>query len=206
MRHKDTLGNSGSIGAGDLQWMTAGRGILHEEMPQARPGGIAGFQLWVNLPASQKMAPPRYQDVRAAQIRETPLEGGAVVRVIAGKASGVTGPVKGIAADPTYLDVSIPAGASFTLPAEAGHSSFVYVFEGEAVFPGGAKVAAPGLAVLGEGGQVQVSAGKAGARFLLVCGKPLREPIARYGPFVMNTREEIEQTLKEIREGTFIVA
>ena len=206
VRHKDTLGNSGSIGAGDLQWMTAGRGILHEEMPQAKPGGITGFQLWVNLPAKLKMTPPRYQDVRAAQVRETPLEGGARVRVIAGKAGGVTGPVTGIAADPTYLDVSIPAGASFTLPAEAGHSSFVYVFEGEAVFPGGTKVAAPGLAVLGEGGQVQASAGKAGTRFLLVCGKPLGEPIARYGPFVMNTREEIEQTLKEIREGTFIVA
>ena len=204
VRHKDTLGNAGSIGAGDLQWMTAGRGIMHEEMPQAKPGGIAGFQLWVNLPAKLKMTPPRYQDVRAAQIRATPMEGGAVVRVIAGKAGGVAGPVTGIAADPTYLDVSIPAGGSFTLPAEPGHSSFAYVFEGEALFPGGAKVAASRLAVLGEGGRVEAAAGAGGARFLLVCGKPMGEPVARYGPFVMNTREEIEQTLRELREGTFV--
>lgn len=206
VRHKDTLGNSGSIGAGDLQWMTAGRGIMHEEMPQARPGGIAGFQLWVNLPARLKMTPPRYQDVRAAQVRETPLEGGAVVRVIAGKAGGVVGPVTGIAADPAYLDVSIPADGSFTLPVAWGHSAFAYVFEGEAVFPGGTRVVAPALAVLGDGDQTQASAGGAPARFLLVSGKPLGEPIARYGPFVMNTREEIEQTLRELREGTFVTA
>ncbi|MDO8730664.1 MAG: pirin family protein [Candidatus Omnitrophota bacterium] len=204
VRHKDTLGNSGSIGAGDLQWMTAGRGILHEEMPQDGPGGIAGFQLWVNLPAKLKMTPPRYQDVRSGQIPVIRKENGTEIRVITGCVGKTTGPVKGIAADPVYLDVLVPAGGSFALPVEKGHSAFVYVFEGEVLFPGAEPVRAPALAVLGDGDRVEMKAGGKPARFLLVSGKPLGEPIARYGPFVMNTREEIEQTLKEIREGTFI--
>lgn len=206
VRHKDTLGNSGSIGAGDVQWMTAGRGIMHEEMPQAKPGGILGFQLWVNLPAKLKMTRPRYQDIRADQIREVRREDGSRIRVITGRVGQVSGPVAGIAADPLYLDVSVPAGGSFTLPVERGHSAFAYLFEGEAAFAGGAPVSARRLVVLGGGDEVQAAAGKTAARFLLISGKPLGEPVARYGPFVMNTREEIEQTLREIREGSFITA
>ena len=204
VRHKDTLGNSGSIGKGDVQWMTAGRGILHEEMPQARPEGIAGFQLWVNLPAKLKMTPPRYQGILSDQIPEIRDEKGTRIRVITGKVGKVAGPVAGIAADPIYLDVFLPAGGSFTLPVERGHSAFAYLFQGKAVFPGADRISAPGLVVLDDGDQVEVKAGESSARLLLVSGKPLGEPIARYGPFVMNTREEIEQTLREIREGTFI--
>jgi redox-sensitive bicupin YhaK (pirin superfamily) len=203
VRHKDTLGNAGVIGPGDLQWMTAGRGILHEEMPQVRPEGVAGFQLWVNLPAKQKMIAPRYQNVNANEIREIRRDGGATIRVIAGTVDGVTGPIGGIAAEPTYLDVSLPSGASFVQPIARGHSAFAYVFEGEARF-GTNLVASPKLVVWGDGDSIEVSAEKNPARFLLVSGKPLNEPIARHGPFVMNTREEIEQTLRELRDGTFI--
>jgi quercetin 2,3-dioxygenase len=203
VRHKDTLGNAGVIGPGDLQWMTAGRGILHEEMPQVRPEGVAGFQLWVNLPAKQKMIAPRYQNVNANEISEIRRDGGATIRVIAGTVDGVTGPIGGIAAEPTYLDVSVPSGASFVQSIPRGHSAFGYVFEGEARF-GDNLVASPKLVVWGDGDNVEVSAEKNPARFLLVSGKPLNEPIARHGPFVMNTREEIEQTLRELRDGTFI--
>ena len=203
VRHKDTLGNAGVIGPGDLQWMTAGRGILHEEMPQVRPEGVAGFQLWVNLPAKQKMIAPRYQNVNANEISEIRRDGGATIRVIAGTVDGVTGPIGGIAAEPTYLDVSVPSGASFVQPIARRHSAFAYVFEGEARF-GDNLVASPKLVVWGDGDSVEVNAEKNPARFLLVSGKPLNEPIARHGPFVMNTREEIEQTLRELRDGTFI--
>jgi hypothetical protein len=203
VRHKDTLGNAGVIGPGDLQWMTAGRGILHEEMPQVRPEGVAGFQLWVNLPAKQKMIAPRYQNVNANEISEIRRDGGATIRVIAGTVDGVTGPIGGIAAEPTYLDVSLASGGAFVQPIPRGHSAFGYVFEGEARF-GENLVAAPKLVVWGDGDNVEVSAEKNPARFLLVSGKPLKEPIARHGPFVMNTREEIEQTLRELRDGTFI--
>ncbi len=209
VRHKDTLGNSGSIGAGDLQWMTAGGGIMHEEMPQVRPEGVAGFQLWVNLPAKLKMTAPRYRDVRSASIPVITTGGGARVRVIAGRVGDVGGAVSGIAADPLYLDVTIPARAAFTQPIPRGHAAFVYVFEGKArIGAGGARdgtvVAHPRLVVLGEGDAVEVAANGGPARFLLVSGKPLREPIARYGPFVMNTREEIEQALRDLRQGTFV--
>ena len=209
VHHKDTLGNSGSIGAGDVQWMTAGRGIMHEEMPQVRPEGIAGFQLWVNLPAKLKMTRPRYQDVRAAEIPELKKEGGAGVRVITGTVDGVSGPVSGIAANPIYLDVSVPAHASFLQPIERGHTAFAYVFEGEAKFAGGGKedgalVSHPRLVVFGDGDYVEVVTGKQPVRFLLVSGKPLHEPVARYGPFVMNTEQDIQQTLLELRQGTFV--
>ena len=209
VHHKDTLGNSGTIGAGDVQWMTAGRGIMHEEMPQVRPEGIAGFQLWVNLPAKLKMTKPRYQDIRAAQIPKITAAGGVKIRVIAGTVAGVNGPVTGIAANPTYLDVSIPARASFSQPIERGHTAFAYVFEGEAQFTGEARedgtwVSHPRLVVLGDGDDVKVVTGERPVRMLLVSGKPLREPIARYGPFVMNTQEEIEQALLDLRRGTFV--
>jgi redox-sensitive bicupin YhaK (pirin superfamily) len=203
VRHRDTLGNKGEIGPGDLQWMTAGRGILHEEMPQVRPEGVAGFQLWVNLPAKQKMIAPRYQNIGANEIAEIRRDGGATIRVIAGTVDGVTGPIGGIAAEPTYLDVALANDGSFVQPIARGHSAFAYVFEGEAGF-GENLVAAPKLVVWGDGEIVEIRAEKSPARFLLVSGKPLNEPIARHGPFVMNTKEEIEQTLRELRDGTFI--
>lgn len=205
VHHKDTLGNSGSIGAGDVQWMTAGRGIMHEEMPQVRPEGIAGFQLWVNLPAKLKMTKPRYQDVAANEILEITTQDGARIRVIAGTAGGVTGPVTGIAVDPTYLDVFVPPDTTFSLPINRGHTALAYAFEGEAIFAeNGTAISPPWLIVWGDGDYVKVVTAEEPARFLLVSGKPLREAIARYGPFVMNTREEIEQTLLELRRGTFV--
>ena len=209
VHHRDTLGNSGSIGAGDVQWMTAGRGIMHEEMPQVRPEGIAGFQLWVNLPAKLKMTKPRYQDIRSSEIPEIKKEDGARIRVITGTVDEVSGPVTGIAANPIYLDVFVPAQTSFIQPVHRGHAAFAYVFEGEAKFAGdgkegGTMISHPRLVVLGDGDAVKVTAGQTPVRFLLVSGKPLHEPIARYGPFVMNTEEEIEQTLQELRKGTFV--
>jgi hypothetical protein len=208
VRHKDTLGNTGSIGAGDIQWMTSGRGIMHEEMPQVRPEGITGFQLWVNLPAEVKMTAPRYQDVRAGAIPEIAGGDGARIRVVAGTVGGVRGAVTDIAADPIYLDVLLPPGASYRAPIARGHTAFAYVFEGNATFPGPGdeKVAVPHprLVLLGDGDEVRVTTGAGPARFLLVSGRPLREPIARYGPFVMNTRAEIEQALEDLRRGTFV--
>ena len=208
VRHKDTLGNSGTIGAGDVQWMTAGRGIMHEEMPQVRPEGIAGFQLWVNLPANLKMAPPRYQNIVAAEIPEIERENGARIRVITGEVDGTLGPVSGIAANPTYMDVSVPAHRTFTHAIPSGNTAFAYVFEGEAQFSNGdaekALIRSPQLVVWGDGDFVEIATGERPARFLLVSGKPLHEPVARYGPFVMNTREEIEQTLRDLREGNFV--
>jgi redox-sensitive bicupin YhaK (pirin superfamily) len=209
VKHKDTLGNSGRIGAGDVQWMTAGRGIMHEEMPQVRPEGIAGFQLWVNLPAKLKMTRPRYQEIRAGEVPEIKKEGGTRIRVITGTVDGVRGPVTGVAADPIYLDVLIPAHASFMQLIERGRTAFVYVFEGEAKFAGdekedGPMISPPRLVVLGDGDYVKAITGESPVRFLLMSGKPLHEPIARYGPFVMNTEAEIEQTLLELRQGTFV--
>jgi quercetin 2,3-dioxygenase len=208
VHHKDTLGNSGSIGAGDIQWMTSGHGILHEEMPQVRPEGIAGFQLWVNLPAKAKMSRPRYQDVRADRIPETRTGDGAMIKVIAGRIGEVRGAVTDIAADPNYLDVQVPAKSAYRGRIERGHTAFAYLFEGRATFPGPGKekveVSHPRLVVLGDGEEVQVTTGDEPARFLLVSGKPLHEPIARYGPFVMNTRAEIEQALEDLRRGTFV--
>jgi redox-sensitive bicupin YhaK (pirin superfamily) len=209
VRHKDTLGNAGRIGAGDVQWMTAGRGIMHEEMPQVRPEGIAGFQLWVNLPARLKMTKPRYQEIRSGEIPEIKKEDGTRIRVITGTVNGISGPVTGIAADPIYLDVSVPAHGSFVQSIERGHAAFAYIFEGEAKFAGvdkedGTMISSSRLVVLGDGDYVKVITGATPVRFILVSGQPLHEPIARYGPFVMNTEEEIEQTLLELRQGTFV--
>ena len=202
VRHRDSVGNAGEIGPGDLQWMSAGRGILHEEMPQVRPEGVAGFQLWVNLPKKEKMSAPRYQNIQANEIAVIERDGGVTIRVIAGTVDGVTGPIGGIAAEPTYLDVSLPKGGSLVHPIPRGHSAFAYVFEGEARFDD-TLVTAPKLVVWDDGDSVVVHADNSAARFLLVSGKPLNEPIARYGPFVMNTQEEIEQTLRELQQGTF---
>ncbi len=203
VRHRDSIGNAGTIGAGDVQWMTAGGGIMHEEMPEARDGRMSGFQLWVNLPARLKMTRPRYQEIAAASIPEVALDNHVLVRVIAGSLGGTQGAVTGIAADPTYLDVSLPAGDEISHEIDEDHTAFLYPFAGRVRVAGRDVGQAPVLVVLGEGGLVSVRA-ETPARFLLVSGKPLGEPIARYGPFVMNTREEIEQALIDLRNGTFV--
>jgi len=209
VQHRDSIGNSGSIGAGDVQWMTSGRGILHEEMPRPRDGQMAGFQLWVNLPSSLKMTKPRYQEVSSHLIPEISREDGTRIRVIAGTLDRTHGAVTDIAADPTYLDVSVPPERNLTLPCPRGHTAFAYVFEGEGQFgptAGGQEktLSHPRLLVFADGDTVEVCTGTSPVRFLLVSGNPLHEPIARYGPFVMNTREEIEQALRDLREGTFV--
>ena len=214
--HRDSIGNAGAIGPGDVQWMTAGGGIMHEEMP--RPGAdrlMGGFQLWVNLPASLKMTRPRYQDVPSASIPEVRRDDGTVVRVIAGEVDGVAGAVTEIHAEPEYLDVSLPAGVSFVQPVPRGHAALAYVFEGEGEFGVGADLgyrgeldgvllAAPHLAVFGDGDEVRVAADGGPVRFLLISGRPLGEPIARYGPFVMNTREELQLALRDLQNDTFV--
>jgi hypothetical protein len=204
VRHTDSMGNSGVIEAGDVQWMTAGRAILHEEMPQAREGRMEGFQLWVNLPAKLKMTAPRYQEIAAEMIPLVQDQDGATVRVIAGMYEGVAGPVTDIAADPAYLDVTLAPDAAFATPIASGHTALAYVFRGDGILGDGTHVAATRLALLGDGDAVTARAGASGMRFLLISGLPLHEPIVRYGPFVMNTVEEIQQTLAELRNGTFI--
>ena len=214
--HRDSIGNAGAIGAGDIQWMTAGGGIMHEEMPRApEDGHMEGFQLWVNLPASLKMSHPRYQDMSAAQIPEVRRPDGTVVRIVAGDVDGVGGAVTEIYAEPEYLDVSLPTGAQFVQPVPRGHSALAYVFEGEGRFGvcgdlgyrgelDGVLLAAPRMAVFGDGDEVRVAADDSPVRFLLVSGKPLGEPIARYGPFVMNTREELSLALRDLQNDTFV--
>ena len=209
VRHEDSLGNAGEIGAGDVQWMTAGRGIMHEEMPRPLDGKNYGFQLWVNLPAKLKMCQPRYQEIPHATIPEARLADGVRALVIAGQLGDVHGPVTDIAADPTYLDITIPPGVVHALPVACGHTAFAYVFEGQGAFGEQAAastsaIGAPRLVVFGDGDEVVVRAGEGGVRFLLVSGKPLGDPIARYGPFVMNTRQEIMKALEDLRNGTFV--
>jgi redox-sensitive bicupin YhaK (pirin superfamily) len=203
VQHRDSLGNTGLIGPGDVQWMTSGRGILHEEMPRRGPSGaIYGFQLWVNLPARLKMTAPRYQEVSAASIPTTQV-GGASIRVVAGQANGVGGSVREIAADPIYIEVSLSPHSEFTQDVPAGHTALAYVFEGEAAF-GGERIQAVKMARFGDGDQVRVETQDSPVRFMLIAGAPFKEPIAPYGPFVMNTMDEIQQTLVELRNGTFI--
>jgi redox-sensitive bicupin YhaK (pirin superfamily) len=204
VKHKDSSGNEGIIRTGDVQWMTAGGGIMHEEMPILEDGRMEGFQLWVNLPAKLKMSKPRYQEVSSAAIPEYKGEDGVNIRVIAGKVGAVNGAVSEIAADPSYLDVKIPARVTFKHAIPAGHTAFAYLFEGAAKFDETAEVTAPKLVIFEDGDEIEVTALGEGARFLLVSGKPLGEPVARYGPFVMNTEAEIEQALMDLRRGTFI--
>jgi quercetin 2,3-dioxygenase len=207
IQHKDSLGHRGSIGAGDIQWMTSGSGILHEEMPQVRPEGIGGLQLWLNLPAREKMSRPKYRDLQAKQLTETDLDGGAKARVIAGEAAEgrLVGPVEGLAVAPKFVDVTLPEGAEFRERVPRGHTAFAYVDHGEVRFgPEGKLARAPALVIFGDGDMVEASAGRGGGRFLLAAARPLGEPIARHGPFVMNTRAEIEQTLQDLRSGHFI--
>jgi quercetin 2,3-dioxygenase len=207
--HRDSLGNSGVIGAGDVQWMTAGSGILHEEMPKAGPRLLDGFQIWVNLPARLKMTEPRYRDVPADRVPEVRRPDGARIRVVAGEVGGVAGAVQEIFAGPTYLDVALPAGSTFEQPVPRGHTALLYVYQGEVAVGGtgpsrGTAIGGPRLTVLKDGDVVRAHAVGSAARFLLLSAQPLHEPYARYGPFVMNTREEIGQALDELRRGTFI--
>ncbi len=207
--HRDSMGNSGVIGTGDVQWMTAGSGILHEEMPKVGPKRLDGFQVWVNLPRKLKMTRPRYQDVPSARIPEVARADGARVRVVAGEVDGVAGAVKEIFADPSYLDVALPAGGTFEQPVPRGHTALLYVFQGEVTVGGaaagrGPTIASPHLVVLKDGDVVRVHAPAGPSRFLLLSAQPLHEPYARWGPFVMNTQEEVRQALQELRDGTFI--
>ena len=204
VHHRDSLGNAGLIGAGDVQWMTSGRGIMHEELPRRGPtGAIAGFQLWVNLPAAQKMSQPRYQEVKASTIPIAQRDG-AAIRVVAGEIDGVRGPVTDIAAQPIYLDVTLSARGTFSLAVPQGHTAVAYVFEGAGCFGAeGRSVEAVRMVIFNSGDHIDVSTDE-GVRFMLFAGAPFREPIAPYGPFVMNTLEEIQQAVAELRAGTFI--
>jgi quercetin 2,3-dioxygenase len=223
--HGDSLGNKGNLGAGDVQWMTAGSGILHQEMPQGDARGrMHGFQLWANLPSSLKMTAPRYQDIPATAVPELTDDDGTRARIVCGEFWGKRGPVEGVAADPRYLDISVPPGKRKRLPVETTRHAFAYVFEGSGTFsdasePFGVlteKETANGetlvrertgnrsLVVFDSGDDIVVQAGDEGVRFLLVSGKPIEEPVAWYGPIVMNTRAELEQAVKELNDGTFI--
>ena len=208
MRHEDSTGAGGTLGPGSVQWMTAGRGIVHSEMPQQEDGLMRGFQLWVNLPAAEKMCAPRYQNLEPDEIPEVEVDGGVRIRVIAGEAGGVSGAVNGVAVDPIYLDILLPAETLHRQLIPDSHTALCYVFEGDVAIVSsadGSAVEVPHhtLAVLGGGEAVEMRAGAAGGRALLVAGKPLSEPVVRYGPFVMNTREEIEQAIHDYRAGRF---
>jgi quercetin 2,3-dioxygenase len=207
IQHRDSLGHSGAIGGGDIQWMTSGSGILHEEMPQVRPEGIGGLQLWLNLPAREKMSRPKYRDLQGERLTETETDTGARIRVIAGEAAGgrLVGPVEGLAVAPKFIDVTLPPGATFREHVPQGHTTFAYVDQGEVRFgPEQRAARAPALVIFGDGDLVEAAAGPSGGRFLLAAARPLGEPIARHGPFVMNTRAEIEQALQDLRTGKFI--
>ncbi len=217
MRHEDHLGNRGDLGPGSVQWMTAARGIIHSEMPQQSEGRLRGFQLWLNLPSQEKMKPASYRDIPAGEIPLVKLAQGGEVRMIAGtlelNGDSYRGPINGggtkVSTDPLYLDVRLPAGAKFSAPIAGGHSAFLYAYEGSAQIgsPGSAKPLPHRAAgVLSDGEGVQVQAGADGARFLLLAAKPIREPVVQYGPFVMNTREEIEQALADYRDGRLAAA
>ena len=224
VEHGDSLGHSGTIGAGDVQWMTAGSGIIHQEMPKGDPSGrMHGFQLWGNLPSSLKMTAPRYQEVKSAEIPEVTDDDGTVVRVVCGNFWGKKGPVEGVAADPVYIDVTVPAGKRKTLPVETTRHAFAYVFDGAGKFcnasgplevptePAGWLDTTPpteadnrSLVLFDRGDEVSVQADEEGIRFLLVSGKPLEQPVAWYGPIVMNTQEELREAFDELRRGTFL--
>jgi redox-sensitive bicupin YhaK (pirin superfamily) len=202
--HADNLGHSDTIGPGDVQWMTAGSGIVHQEMPRVdEPPRLRGLQLWANLPAAHKMTRPRYRGVAAKEIPEVRTTEGATVKVVSGALDGVRGPVREIVADPTYLDVAAPAGTTFVAPVPYGHTAFAYVLEGEAQV-GGLDVVAGSLGLLGDGDEVEARAGGGGARFIVVAGKPNGEPVAWWGPIVMNTEEELRVAFDEYQRGTFL--
>ena len=207
VEHGDSLGNKGIIGKGDIQWMTAGSGIIHQEMPKPEDSArMYGFQLWINLPASKKMMNPRYQDIKSSDIPEIQLKSGVSIKVIAGSYESVKGPVSDIIADPTYFDLALPSNTSFSLPLQPDYSAFVYVFEGEGFFDETESnpIKSGELALLKDGSEMKVITHSSHVRFLLVSGKPIAEPIAWGGPIVMNTQEELKLAFKELDEGNFI--
>lgn len=216
MRHEDHLGNTGDLKSGGVQWMTAGRGIIHSEMPQQEKGRMRGFQLWINLPAAEKMKPAGYRDIQPESIPVAALgidgNGGAggTVKVIAGSVElegrRVDGPINGLSTDPLYLDIALPAGQTFTQPIKAGHHAFVYAYEGDLLIGEGdsaRRLKTQAAGVLSDGELLQVTAGEQGAKFIVLAGRPLNEPVAQYGPFVMNTSEEIEQAIVDFQSGRF---
>jgi redox-sensitive bicupin YhaK (pirin superfamily) len=202
MQHKDSGGNTGDLGPGDVQWMTAARGIIHSEMPQQSEGRMRGFQLWLNLPAKEKMKPAAYRDIAASEIPVATLRPGVTVKVIAGTLGETAGPVQGRSTDPRYFDVHLEPHVVFEAPLPAGHNAFLYAYEGE-VLVGADRKSLPHRAagLLSDGNSVRIEAGDKGARVLLLAGKPIREPVVQYGPFVMNTREEIEQAIADYQAG-----
>ncbi|MHA2002839.1 MAG: pirin family protein [Candidatus Thorarchaeota archaeon] len=204
--HEDSLGNSGTIETGDVQWMTAGSGIVHQEMPDRSNGTMMGFQLWANLPSSNKMMHPRYQDIKDSEIPEVETESGARVRIICGKLDGTCGPVSEIVTDPEYMDVIVPPGKEFTHSVKKGHTVFAYVFDGRGYFDEDKErlIETDHLVLFEDGDQIVAKSGDEQLRFLLVSGMPIGEQIAWYGPIVMNNREELDLAFREYREGTFI--
>ncbi len=204
MLHEDHLGNRGDLKSGDVQWMTAGRGIIHSEMPQQKEGRMRGFQLWINLPAAEKMKPAGYRDIPAAEIPVATLTGGVIVKLIAGELKDgerrVAGPIAGLSTEPLYMDVAIPAGARFVQALPPAHSAFVYVFEGRVTI-GGMAVDKGHGAVLVDGDACLIDGAEGGGRLLLLAGRPLREPVVQYGPFVMNTAAEIQRALQDYQSG-----
>jgi redox-sensitive bicupin YhaK (pirin superfamily) len=202
MRHGDNQGNQGLLGPGSVQWMTAGRGIVHSEFPEQQEGLMWGFQLWVNLPRTEKMTAPRYQDIQADRIPEVELGPGARARVLVGSVNGVAGPVTDVATEPVYFDLHLDAGASYVAELPDGHNVFAYVYQGEAkVGASGTSIARGEMALTSQGTSLPVTAGAEGARLIVVGGRPLKEPIARSGPFVMNTAEEIRQAFADYQAG-----
>jgi redox-sensitive bicupin YhaK (pirin superfamily) len=205
MRHGDNQGNVGLLRPGSVQWMTAGRGIIHSEMPEQEEGLMQGFQLWVNLPAKDKMSKPRYQDIDPENVPVVERADGTKVKVLVGSFDGVRGPVTNVATDPLYLDITLPAGVKASVPVAAEHNAFAYVFEGTARIGSEAQLVERGqLAVLSLGDGVTVEGGPKGGRLILVAGRPLREPVAKYGPFVMNTPAEIHQAIADYQAGKFV--
>ena len=206
VEHGDSMGNKGIIHSGDVQWMTAGSGIIHQEMPKGQKDGLMwGFQLWANLPASYKMMTPRYRDVKSSQIPEVSLDSGAKVKIICGQVNGVSGPVKDIVTEPEYLDVTVPADSSFRHDIKKGHTAFAYVIDGKGYFDeSGHLFSSENLILFEDGDEVSVTTENTPVRFLLISGKPIEEPVAWYGPIVMNTQEELNTAFAEYENGTFL--
>ncbi len=206
VKHGDSLGNGGVIGKGDVQWMTAGSGIVHEEMPHQKDGLLWGFQLWANLPASHKMMHPRYRDIKAQDIPTIVTDNGIKVKIISGQVGETKGPVEDVITEPEYLDVTIPANTEFSHEVKAGHTVFAYIIEGRGTFDGSDResVAVDHLVLFDDGTEVVIESSSEGVRFLLISGKPIGEPVAWYGPIVMNTQEELRIAFEEYRNGTFL--
>jgi hypothetical protein len=205
MRHEDSSGNRGDLGPGDVQWMTAARGIIHSEMPQQTEGRMRGFQIWLNLPAKEKMKPAAYRDIKAQEIPSVSLNEKSKVKVIAGTLDGATGLIRGLSTEPLIFDVHLAPGAVLETPVPAGHNAFLYAYEGEArVGPERNTVPQRAAGLLSDGDSVRLEAGGQGARVLLIAGKPIGEPVVQYGPFVMNTREEIEQAIHDYQSGALV--